>query len=84
MSNFIQEAKTSFDNGVGRGYIHSPLIFIEAGVKINQHAYLKMLKGKVVPWVNKVTGNKEITLQQDRATSHTARLVQNWCKDNFK
>ena len=43
-----------------------------------------MLKGKVVPWVKKVTGNKEITLQQDRAAPHTARLAQDWCKDNFK
>ena len=43
-----------------------------------------MLKDKVVPWLKKVTGNKEITLQQNGATSHTARLVQNWCKDNFK
>ena len=43
-----------------------------------------MLKGKVVPWVKKVTGNKGIILLQDRATPHTARLVQNWCKDNFK
>ena len=47
-------------------------------------ADLKMLKNKVVPWVKKVTGIKGITLQQDRATSHTARLVQDWCKDNFK
>ena len=37
--------------------LKTPLTFIEAGVKINQHAYLKMLKDKVVPWVKKVTGN---------------------------
>ena len=43
-----------------------------------------MLKDKVVPWVKKVTGNTGIKLQQDGATSHTARLVQDWCKDNFK
>ena len=80
--NFIQEAKTSFGNGVGRDCVYSsqnPLIFIEAGVKINQYAYLKILKAKVVPWVKKVIGNKGITLQQDRATHHTDRLVQNWC-----
>ena len=64
--------------------LKTPLIFIEAGVKINQHAYLKMLKGKVVSWVKKITGNKENTLQQDGATPHTARLVQDWCKNNFK
>ena len=70
--------------GVMSTGLKTPLIFIEAGVKINQHAYLKMLKGEVVPWVKKVIGNKGITLQQDRATPHTARLIQNWCKDNFK
>ena len=65
--------------------LKTPLIFIEAGVKINhQHAYRKKLKGKVVSLVKKVTGNKGITLQQDGATPHTARLVQDWCKDNFK
>ena len=42
--------------------LKTPLIFIKAGLKINQHAYLKMLKGKVVPWVKKVIRNKEITL----------------------
>ena len=70
--------------GVTSAGLKTPLIFIEAGVKINQHAYLKMLKGKVVPWVKKVTGNKGITLRQDGEAPHTARLVQDWCKDNFK
>ena len=61
-----------------------PIFFIDAGVKINQHVYLNMLKGKVAPWVKKVSENEGITFQQDGATSHTARLVQEWCKDNFK
>ena len=62
--------------GVTSTGLKTPLIFIEDGVKINQHVYLKMLKDKVVPWVRKVTGNEGITFQQDGATSHTARLVQ--------
>ena len=70
--------------GVTSTGLKTPLIFIEDGVKINQHVYLKMLKDKVVPWVRKVTGNEGITFQQDGATSHTARLVQDWCKDNFR
>ena len=41
-----------------------------------------MLKGKVFPWIKKVIGNKGI--QRDRAIPHTAGVVQNWCKDNFK
>ena len=49
--------------GVTSTGLKTLLIFIEASVKINQDAYLKMLKGKVVPWVKKVTRNKGITLQ---------------------
>ena len=43
--------------GVTSTGLKTHLIFIETGVKINQHAYLKMLKSKVVPWVKKVIGN---------------------------
>ena len=43
-----------------------------------------MLNESVFPWVQKATANEGITFQQDGATSHTARLIQNWCKDNFK
>ena len=43
-----------------------------------------MLQDNVVPWVKKDTGNEGITLQQDRATCHIARMVQDWCKNNFK
>ena len=43
-----------------------------------------MLKETVLLWVQKAIANEDITFQQDGATSHTSRLVQNWCKDNFK
>ena len=43
-----------------------------------------MLNESVFPWVQKTIANEGITFQQDGATSHTARLVQNWCKNNFK
>ena len=62
----------------------SPLIFVEDGVKVNQHVYLDMLKEKVLPWVDTLPGDEGVTLQQDGATAHTANLVQAWCKDNFK
>ena len=29
-------------------------------------------------------GKDGVTLQQHRVTSHTARIVQIWCKNNFK
>ena len=46
--------------GVTSTNLKTPLIFIEAGVKINQHAYLMMLKGKVVPWLRKLLEIKEL------------------------
>ena len=53
----------------------TPLIFIEEGVKINQHANLNMWKEQLVPWINATFKESGITLQQDGATSHTANLV---------
>ena len=61
----------------------TPLIFIEEGVKINQHVYLNMLKKQLVPWINATFKESGITLQQDGATSHTANLVQEWCNKNM-
>ena len=43
-----------------------------------------MLEEKVIPWVQETVGEEGITLQQDGATSHTAKAVQHWCKTNFK
>ena len=61
----------------------APLIFIEGGVKIYQHVYLATLKDEVLLLVKKRMGNSGVTLQQDGATSHTAKIVQSWCKENF-
>ena len=47
----------------------TPLIFIEEGVKINQHVYLGLLRDQVVPWVQSTIGDGGVTLQQDGATS---------------
>ena len=62
----------------------TPLVFIEEGVKINQHVYLNMLKTKVIPWMKSNFGRNGITFQQDGATSHTAKTVQDWCRKTFK
>ena len=61
----------------------TPLIFIEEGVKVNQHVYLKMLKKKLVHWIDVTFREDGITLQQDGTTSHTANIVQEWCKENM-
>ena len=70
--------------GVTSSGLKTPLIFVENGVKVNQHVYLDMLKDRVVPWVNALPGDEGVTLQQDGATAHTAKLVQAWCKGHFK
>ena len=61
----------------------TPLIFIEEGVKVNQHVYLDLFKNKLVPWINATLGESGIILQQDRATSHTANSLLEWCKRNM-
>ena len=43
---------------------------------MNQHVFLNMLEDKVVPWVSKVIGDEGIILQQDGATSHSTRMIQ--------
>jgi len=70
--------------GVTSSGLKTLLIFVEDGVKINQHVYLNMLKNKVVPWMNALPLNEGLTLQQDGATAHTAKMVQAWCRDNFR
>ena len=62
----------------------TPLIFIEGLVKVDQHIYLPILKDKVLLWVKKSMGNSGVTLQQDVTTSHTAKIVQSWCKENLR
>ena len=61
-----------------------PLIFVEPGVKIDQHHYLEMLSTKVKPWLDKqdwpASGYK---FEQDSAPSHAATRVQDWMDQNL-
>ena len=48
-----------------------------------------MLKNRVLLRINALPGNQAVTLQQTTddttgTTAHTAKMVQAWCKDNFK
>ena len=70
-------------NGVTSCGQKAPLIFIEGGVKINQHVYLATLKDEVLLLVKKRKENNGVTLLQDGATSHAAKMVRSWCKENF-
>lgn len=62
----------------------TPLVFIEQGVKVNKTVYLeKVLKGVVQPWAKGHFKKKRWTFQQDSAPSHKAKVVQEWCTENF-
>ena len=53
MSNFIQETKIASVMvwaGVTSTGLKIPLIFSDAGVKINQNIYLNILKNEIFPW----------------------------------
>ena len=61
----------------------SPLVFVPEGVKINKETYIEtILEQTLKPWAKKTYGDKGWTFQQDGATSHTARVTQQWCEDN--
>ena len=61
----------------------TPLISIEEGVQVNEHAYLNLLKNKLAPWINATFGESGIILQQDGAPFHTANRVLEYCKRNM-
>ena len=61
----------------------SPLIFVPKGVIINKVVYIdKILKDGFMPWTSEMYPNVNWTFQQDGATSHTANLTQQWCRDH--
>jgi inhibitor of nuclear factor kappa-B kinase subunit alpha len=61
-----------------------PLVFIEKGVKINAIYYKTEVLQKVVkPSVERMYGSDHYVFQQDGAPSHTANVVQNWCRANL-
>ena len=61
----------------------SPVVFVPSGVKINKEQYIKnILEGALILWCKSLYGEDNWTLQQDGATSHTARVTQMWCENN--
>ena len=62
----------------------TPLIFLEKGVKVDQHLYRKeVLQAVVLPWATYHFGDTNWIFQQDSAPAHRAKTVQGWCSDNF-
>ena len=58
------------------------LAFIEDDVKISKHVYLNMLKDEVIPRMFALIICIGMTLQQDGATTHTAKMAQaQWLKN---
>lgn len=61
----------------------SLLVFVPQGVKINKERYIEdILEGALRPWCNSVYGDEAWSFQQDGATSHTAGVTQQWCREN--
>jgi inhibitor of nuclear factor kappa-B kinase subunit alpha len=61
----------------------SPLVFVDRGVKINAEYYREnILEGALKPWARKHFGRKPWTFQQDSAPSHSAKVTQEWLKNN--
>ena len=48
----------------------SPIIFVEANLKINSNIYIEILKDKIYPWVLSVYGKGPFVFQQDGAPIH--------------
>lgn len=61
-----------------------PLIFVEPGVKINAEYYLEsILKSVLKPHADILHEEGDWIFQQDSAPSHTAKICQDWCKENL-
>lgn len=60
--------------------IYGPYFFDES---VNQHNYLQMLQDYFWPKHNRVEGYDTYYFQQDGATPHTAKIVQDWLKSKF-
>ena len=69
--------------GVTYSSLETLLAFNEDGVKFSHHVYLNMLMDKVVQEMTALILNNGLTLQQDGATTHTAKMAQVWCQRNF-
>ena len=62
----------------------TPLIFVDQGVKVNSQNYLNdILVKEVLPWSRAHFAGRNWTFQQDSAPAHKAKVVQDWCKNNF-
>ena len=50
--------------------------FFEAGKTVTKDIYLKVLRSKVIQWMNEMAEGDPYTFQQDLAPAHKAKMVQ--------
>lgn len=61
-----------------------PLLFIEAGVKINTNYYLEhVLKNHLLVHASELIPDGNYCFQQDSAPSHQSKATQEWCRQNL-
>lgn len=60
-----------------------PIIFVDAGEKVNADVYCRLLAKHVVPWLQKTYPNGNYVFQQDGAPAHTARSTQRFLEENM-
>ncbi|VDO78852.1 unnamed protein product [Heligmosomoides polygyrus] len=54
----------------------TPLVFVEAGVKINAAVYKNILEKDLKPWLDSHFGEAYCRFQQNSAPAHKAKVVQ--------
>jgi inhibitor of nuclear factor kappa-B kinase subunit alpha len=61
-----------------------PLLFIEAGVKINTNYYIEhVLKNHLLAHASNLIPDGNYCFQQDSAPSHQSKATQEWCRRNL-
>ena len=58
------------------------LIFETQGAKINTNVYIDDLLSPALGGMKEYFKNRDFTIQQDDAASHTSNKTHAWCKDN--
>ncbi|CAJ0935859.1 unnamed protein product, partial [Mesorhabditis belari] len=87
----FKELGTNFDRkgrGNKRSVINKAIIKkvrdrVRECIKVNAQNYLDILKNELLPWSKNHFGNRIWCFQQDGAPAHKAKLVQDWCANNF-
>lgn len=61
-----------------------PPIFVPEGLKVTAEVYQRLLKEKVLPWIEENYPEDTVTFQQDGAPAHTAKTTQQLLKSTVR